>query len=68
MTNKTKKIVNKEILTLARKCRIRYSDLVELYDNLRALHIFPRKCLRIMKVIYKYQIEDYDKMMSEETI
>ena len=60
---KTNKTVYHTLLTIARKCKIRFSDLIELYDDLRELGIKPKKCLSIMNVIYKRQIQEYENTM-----
>ena len=65
---KTNKYVNQNLMTIARKCSIRYSELVQLYEDLHSLHILPKRCIRIMNTVYKYQMEAYDKAMEEEMI
>ena len=65
---KTNKYVNQNLMTIARKCSVRFADLVQLYEDLRSLHIFPKRCIRIMNTVYKYQMEAYDKALEGEMI
>lgn len=68
MGKKTNQLVNQTCMNIARKCRVRISDVYAKYEALRELHISPKTCAKILNKWYEEEMLEYDKMMAEETI